>query len=177
MHDWEPKSVSEILSDLRIRVYEEPLLSLRSTLGELPEVIQVILLITDFETEIIMQGILGFLENSTGEYLPDTIEAFRRIGDQKTVAILMNIVSIMNNHAVTWNDLRQDFQSIELYRITSFSELHGHELNPMAEAIEAKADELYLYHAENERVSVLFESYVSPHLHELIGLLMINRIE
>jgi hypothetical protein len=44
----------------------------------------VVVLVLDSDTEVNMQGMLGFLENSTGLFLAEAIGAFDRIGAQAT---------------------------------------------------------------------------------------------
>ena len=46
-----------------------------------PDVIQVAYFIIAFDTELAMEGIFTFLENSIGHYAPQIIRAFRAIGD------------------------------------------------------------------------------------------------
>jgi hypothetical protein len=57
-------------------IYEPPFTLLRENISEIPEILRRFFLFTDFDTKVIINGILGFLENSTGEYLAETIESF-----------------------------------------------------------------------------------------------------
>lgn len=52
----------------------------REDLVKYPQFIQDIIFIIDYDTELSMNGILGFLKNSTNKYLPQTITALKNIG-------------------------------------------------------------------------------------------------
>src|SRR5262245_21592101 len=84
-----------LVDELAIRIYEPPLAPLRERIDVLPAALQILFLIIDFDTEVAMQGMLGFLENSTGKYLPQTIEALGRIGAQRSADVLKRIQKIM----------------------------------------------------------------------------------
>ena len=47
-----------------------------------------------FDTELTMEGIFAFLENSIGHYAPNIIQAFRIIGDKNDADILEKICQI-----------------------------------------------------------------------------------
>lgn len=162
------KKPREIIETLSIKIYEPPLSTLRDRLSELPEVVRVVILLIDFDTEVTMQGILGFLENSTGLYLPETIQAFATIGANETAQVLRRIQAIMAKHGVSPSRLREDFAEVEQYQITSFAELHGEQLEPMTEEIDQEAEKLYLYAEHGEGVFSLLEDYVKNHRGELI---------
>ncbi|HET6250990.1 MAG TPA: hypothetical protein VFE47_25095 [Tepidisphaeraceae bacterium] len=136
------KNAEAILDELSVRIYEPPLSALRDLLRELPPAIQIPMLVIDFNTEVEMQGMLGFLENSTGLYLDETIDALRLIGSRFRAEVLENIRSIMARHAVTPARLRADFDGSAEFDVTSFAKLHGEHLNAMANEIEAEAGRL-----------------------------------
>ena len=94
----------------------------------------------DLYTEVHMNGILGFLENSTGLYLTDTVDALETIAAHDTAKTLRVIQRIMNEHGVTVERLRSDFAKVPEW-ITTFRELHGGELSQMVH----EARKLYIY--------------------------------
>jgi len=59
--DYRSMSTDEILDSLAIQIYEPPLSKLREDLRSVPEVFRIPVLIIDFDTEVCMNGILGFL--------------------------------------------------------------------------------------------------------------------
>ena len=164
------KSVTELTNELRIRIYDSQFETAREYLTRLPEALRNFMLFTDFDTEVIMGGILTFLENSAGAYLPETIETFEAIGARENAIHLTNISNIMKSFGVTHEGLRQGFAGLEEYDITTFEKMHGKELNQFADAIRAAAKSLYLYEdTTREDVYELFERYVERHREEIIA--------
>lgn len=74
------------LRELSVAVYEPPFSAARERLRELPAALRTVVLVVDFDTEVSMEGMLGFLENSPGRYLPETITAFETIGPRRCCA-------------------------------------------------------------------------------------------
>ncbi len=93
--------------------------------------------IIDFDAELTMNGILGFLENSSGRYLSETVAALQLIGAAKDAALLKEIEKQVEKINVE--------TKIELnpYQVTSFEDRHS--INEEAlKKIEELADRLYL---------------------------------
>jgi hypothetical protein len=150
--------------------YEEPMLSIRrhSSWPSLANPLHVALLLIDFDTELSMNGIHGFLENFTGAYLNQTIDAFRLVGTEQTAAILCEIRDAMHGHSVSHEQLRSDFQGTSEFEITSFSQLHpGRE--DFADAAGELADALYLYDQSRESPFTLLEAYLERHSAEMLA--------
>ena len=82
-----------------------------------------------------MDGMLGFLENSSGLLFPETIDAFDEIGACETVSVLRAIEKTLDKHGITPARLRADFAATKPYEITTFRELHG-DLGPMPNEVE-----------------------------------------
>lgn len=133
----------------------------------LPSALRVPMLVIDFDTELCMQGILGFLENSTGLYLAETIEALKAIGAHETADTMRSISSIMTEHGVTAEQLRANVNRGQLWEVTTFSKTHGEGLDSMADRITKKAEELYLY-TDAQSVRDLLEPFVERHRGELL---------
>jgi len=164
-----PLDASSILNELAIRIYEAPLTSLREELPDLAEALRVPILVIDFDTELMMNGILGFLENSTGLYLQETTEAFDRIGAIQTSGTLRRISAIMVEHGVTPAQLHDDLAEGELYEITSFLESHGDEIEPMANALCEEAQRLYVNsEGSGEPAMLLLQDFISQNKNELL---------
>lgn len=164
------RSIAEILESLTVKVYEPPLSNLRDDLRSVPDVLRIPILIIDLDTEVAMNGVLGFLENSTGLYLADTIDALRTISAHKAADTLRTIQRIMSDHGVTVERLRTDLNNAQLYQITNFRELHGEELLPMAEQIEHEARKLNIYDPA-EPVFDLLEAYLRGRREEFVAAL------
>jgi hypothetical protein len=163
-------SVAEILESLFVGVYEYPLAQLRDDLKSIPAVLRIPILVIDLDTEVTINGMLGFLENSTGLYLVDTIEALEMIGAHKAADSLRAIQQIMSEHGVTVERLRGDLDKAELFEITNFLELHGEDLVPMAEQIECEARRLNVYDPAEPAYDLL-RAYLEGRRNELIAAL------
>jgi hypothetical protein len=117
------------LQELATRIYESPLSAIRrrSDFPNLDSPLDIAVLLIDCDTEIAMNDILGFLENSTGEHLESTASALTLIGAPQAAARFTAVRDIMRRHGVTWQNLRDDFKTASEYQVTSFRELHGRE--------------------------------------------------
>jgi hypothetical protein len=144
LSELEELSPAKLIEALSIRIYEPPLSTARDRLHEIAEALRVPILILDFDTELNMNGMLGFLENSTGLYFAETIEAFDKIGASETVSILREIEKTLEKHGVTPTKLRADFAGTQEYQITTFRDLHV-DLGTLPNEVEEDAERLYVY--------------------------------
>src|SRR5688572_21466314 len=96
-----PADPAAFLDDLSVRLYEEPLQARWEDRRRLPEVLRTVLLVIDFDTELHMNGLLGLIENSVGEFLPEMIAALDLVGAPATAAALRNAQDIMARHQIT----------------------------------------------------------------------------
>jgi hypothetical protein len=102
--------------------------------------IQVAYFIIAFDTELTMEGIFTFLENSIGHYAPNIIQAFRAIGDSHDADILKEICRLAPPDVMRGEFLSGDAQE---YDITTFDD--NHELSEEAETrITELSNQLYL---------------------------------
>ncbi len=102
--------------------------------------IQVAYFIMAFDTELTMEGIFTFLENSIGHYAPQIIWAFREIGDDNDANILEEICTLCPPDIMRGEFLENSHQE---YEITSFNE--DHDLREeIVERITELAGKLYL---------------------------------
>lgn len=162
-------STPELINELVCKMYEPPLSRLRERLGTLPEPLRVLMLVSDFDTEVLMNGIAGFLENPTGEHLRATIEAFDSIAATSTAATLRSIELTMHKYGITHAMLRSPMARVAEFDILSSSELHAPKTLSMLEAAEALASGLYLYQPEpSEAVFDLLCLYLESRRAELL---------
>ena len=115
-----------------------------------------------------MQGILGFLENSTGLFLNDTIETLHRIQAKEDYEILKAIKSILEQNNVSTLGLRNKVDNQIEYSITTFSETHSSKYDDMVSEISEVAAKLYL----DDGVRNLFDyliKYVDTNKENLVG--------
>ena len=160
----------ELIETLSTRIYEPPLSKARERIFAVPSALRAIILVLDFDTEVNMQGMLGFLENSTGLYLAETIEAFQRIGAKATANIVQSIHGILETHGVSTSQLRFDFDGTSLYGITSFNKLHG-DLGSLPEEVEREAERLYVYAAPGfgEDIWALLDAFVDANRDSVVA--------
>jgi hypothetical protein len=124
-------NADSLIQELAVQIYQAPLVSIRDE-ADYPNLnipLHLVVLLIDCDTEIEMNGILGFLENMTGRYLPQTTEALRLIGAPKCAAIFDSVHASMTRYGVTWERLRGDFEGSTEFQITSFRRLHGEALD------------------------------------------------
>src|SRR4051812_35052305 len=117
-------SGQDILNDIGLKAYKQPLSAIRHhpKWPSLTAPLHVALLLVDFDTEVSMNGLLGFLENSTGAYLDQTIEAFRIVGATQRSQTLCRVREVMSRHSVSHLHLREPHCHTKGYQITSFRE-------------------------------------------------------
>ncbi len=165
VEDFSGETPQDIIEHLRIKVYSPEMFGRyeQEVFQTFPEPLQTILLIIDFDTEVAMNGILGFLENSTGLYLDETIEAFARIGALQTSTILAEVKTILKNHQTSAQNLRDEVNQMPLYSITSFLEMHGEHSKGMTDEIGKVTANLYVdsNSASAEPVYLVFQEYVA----------------
>lgn len=172
IEDFSSLSTEELVQALSISLYEPPLNRLRETLASRPEVFRVLTLVLDFDTEVSMSGILGFLENSTGQWLSETIEAFDLISANETAGILRRVHQAMNRHGITPTTLRSEVNAGTLYDVVSFGELHGAKSQAMSREVMQIAGDLYVGNpgSQEEPWRLLYE-YVEPRRQQLLDVL------
>ena len=102
--------------------------------------IHVAYFIIAFDTELTMEGIFTFLENSIGHYAPQIIQAFRAINDDNDADILAEICTLCPPDVMRGEFLADSHQE---YEITCFSA--DHELKQeIADRIIELSGKLYL---------------------------------
>ena len=84
----------------------------RSHWLECDEFIQVAAFLIDFDTELQMEGIFGFLVNSIVNYATNVIEAFKAIGDEKDAEILSEICYLNGNCELS-EEIESEIEQLE----------------------------------------------------------------
>jgi hypothetical protein len=140
-------NVDQLLQELSTQIYEQPLSATRheSDYPNLSNPLHIAVLLIDFDTEININGMLGFLENSNGQHLDKIVEALRLIGAHKSEHELRLVQDCMRSHGVSWERLRADFEGHEAFEVTSFSELHGDLLREFSDEICYRFSEFDLF--------------------------------
>ncbi|MDE6673164.1 MAG: hypothetical protein K2K16_13405 [Ruminococcus sp.] len=102
--------------------------------------IQTAVFLIDFDTELSMEGIFTFLENSIGHYAPYIINAFRNIGDNADAEILSEICRLASPDFVRESFASKDYNEYDISYFNDNHELSEEVLNEI-ERLESK---LYL---------------------------------
>ena len=89
------KNAEELIEFIAMNRYESFETLESEEFKQLPEWIKDIIFILDFETEYEMQGLFTYLENSTGHYLPETIQSFKRTDNNDIADILIELKDLL----------------------------------------------------------------------------------
>jgi len=138
-------SAEDIVDEVCTNLYKEEGSKTRDNFNFLPIWLQDIILIIDFDTALAMSGIVGFLENSTGIMLDETIDTLRRINAVDDYRVMNKIKEILKKNEIEIKVLRENINSRSTYEILNIQEVHG--LN--FEEIINEDTNLYLYQERN----------------------------
>ena len=118
---------SKLLDELSVRIYEPPLSNYRDDgrIRDTTNPLSVVMLLIDYETECSMNGVIGFLGNSTGSRLAETIIAVRKIGCVDHAEVLEQIRDTATTSGMSNEAIQDDRADLQEFAVTSFSELHG----------------------------------------------------
>jgi hypothetical protein len=144
-------TAKDLIEEAGRKLYKRPLSLVRVEAGfpDLNNPLHLIVLLVDCDTEIMMNGMLGFLENPTGRHLTATIEALRQIGAPIVAGQFQRVHDCMKRHGVTWERLREDFGSGQENQITSFRKLHGNQLDAFAAEVSTLGRDFSLFHPQS----------------------------
>ena len=144
-------SGEEIIDCISLRIYEADCSEILNErlFSTIPLILRDIILVINFDTELSMNGILGFLENSSGLYLDDTIDMLKRINAIEDYKILIEIKRTMTKNGYSIENLHNSDNRISLFGITSFIGNHGQKVSIMASEIVKEAQKLYIYNERN----------------------------
>lgn len=124
-------TIHELLSEFSIKIYEPPLSEMRddNRIRDLTNPISVVMLIVDFETEVMMSGIINFIGNSTGAFANETVLALKAIGCDVQASLLQKILDIAAAAGMTHEAIQKERSGVVGYAVTSFTQTHGDKWN------------------------------------------------
>lgn len=157
-----------ILNEIGQNAYRKPLVDIRSQPDwpTLSNPLHVILLILDFDIEVDINGLFGFLENSSGRWLDETAAAFLSVGADSTAELLTRVRAQMIESDVTFSGLRDpNVRGVE-YEVSTFSQRHGSKLDEFADAIRRIEDCLYADESDQSPLQRI-ESFAEQHVDEI----------
>ncbi|MCJ8010748.1 DMP19 family protein [Paenibacillus sp. KQZ6P-2] len=161
---------SEIVENICARIYQEETYLLRDkeVLDSIPQVIRDCVLLIDLDTEINMNGIIGYLENSTGKFMDETIEVLERIGAVSDAITLNNIKKSLAEYGLKTSNLHANVQNLKEYQISNNSQTHGNIDSELLKRIEQLATNLYIYNQEENIFDDLYD-YIEANKQHLIN--------
>lgn len=162
----------DLVSRLLLLVYKPPLSEVRAAIEAQDEPLRVIVLVADFDTEVNMNGLFGFLENSTGLYLSETIEALEMIEAHQTASVLRDVEAVMTRHRIRPQQLREGVNALKPHAVTTFAQVHGVAAVAMAEEVESIGRRLYVYNPSSSELPLaLLCQYIEPRRERLLAAL------
>ncbi|WP_435166843.1 DMP19 family protein [Paenibacillus glycanilyticus] len=134
---------------------------------KLPEVLQDIILLIDLDTELTMNGLLGFAENSSGRYLDETIKVLERIGAVNDANALQELKDILKEYGASTHILNDDIQLVQQYEVQSFAQTHQIFDEEFYDRIQKAEEKLYVY-ANQGNVFDHLTAYIEANKKELM---------
>jgi len=172
-------STQDLFDEFTIRIYEPPLNARRydGRVAQLDDPVSVLMLIIDFDTEVLMNGITNFIGNSSGRYAEQTVEALRKIGCTDASDRLRRILQLAEDAGMTHDAIQEDRGRVAeeegnpTFAIRSFVQTHGDKWNDVDDAIEDIASGIDHdgLRAEGERYLARHLSVFEPALTEARG--------
>jgi hypothetical protein len=90
-----------------------------SDFARLPDYVKHLIFILQFETEYEMQGILTLLQNTSGQYLYQTIDSFAQTDNNGIARCLAEVAELLTSHGLTVADLRKSYQGVNPYDVVA----------------------------------------------------------
>lgn len=163
-----PPKPEELLTELSIKIYAPPLSDIRTSgaIADLSKPISVVMLLIDFETEVMMNGIADYLGNSTGLYVSETVEALKRVGCSKEASLLDKINKAALRVGMTRKAVLEDMRGLAEYTVASFREIHGTKWDAALDEISELCDKI-----DFSNVMKHADAFAQEHEDELLKLL------
>jgi hypothetical protein len=161
-------SAEDYMNHAALTIYRPGTLLLREpqVLSKLPLLVRDLVLLIDLDTELSMNGILGFLENSSSRFINETIELLERIQADADARVLQEIKSILEAAMHSTDRLHQDLQQLQEYQISSFMQTHDID-EADVDQIEQAAEGLYL-HRKEANIFENLEAYIERNKVQLV---------
>lgn len=162
-------SSREIVEHICVGIYEAETYLIRDKdiLKIIPQLIRDCVLLIDFDTEMNMNGIMGFLENSTGQFIEETVEVLERIGAVSDATALHNIKKSLDECGLKASILHANVQNLNEYQVSNFHLTHRNMDNELLNRIEQEAEHLYIYNQEQNIFDYLYD-YIEANRQSLI---------
>ncbi|NMI03070.1 hypothetical protein HF638_03730 [Paenibacillus sp. SZ31] len=153
----EEMSGEEVVGGIAMDLYRAEFATIRESGPDLPQVLRDTILIIDLDTELSMNGMTGFLENASGQYLGETIAAMERIGNEADTVILKKIEQILSESGVTPGQLRDNVNGLSEDDITTSLQTHGEQIHEVLKQIELEAGNISMQSDNEESFDLLYQ--------------------
>lgn len=149
----------ELVDHICDGIYKEETYVMRDKeiLNSIPQLIRDCILLIDFDTEMNMNGIWGYLENSTGQFIEETIEVLERIGAVSDAIALQNIKKSLDECGLRTSKLHANVQNLQEYQVSTFHRTHGNPDSELLNRIEQEAEHLYIYSQDQNIFDYLYD--------------------
>ena len=120
-----------------INPFAEPLIKVdhEDDYPNLKNPLHVVILLLICDAETLSGGLLGFIENPSGQHLSKTIEMLHLIGAHKTADKFNLLLRSMEKHNITWKNIMGENVTSNEYTISSFDERHSDEISNNIEQV------------------------------------------
>jgi hypothetical protein len=133
-----------ILDALAVAAWAPPLRLLRESgaIGDVSHPLCVVMLLIDFDTEVLLNGIIGFIGNSTGRYARQTVAAFERVGCEEEAGTLLRILDHAEAAGITHEALQRARSAIAEYSVVTPAGMHGDGWDLVCARLSSMCDEI-----------------------------------
>lgn len=121
--------IDELLESINPFVGPLEEVDLEADYPNLANPLHLVILLLRCDAETLSGGILGFIENPTGQHLSETIKMLALIGAHHTSARFKCVLHSMEKHNITWEAIAGDCKASEEYTISSFEDRHGNDIS------------------------------------------------
>ncbi|MFS0870291.1 hypothetical protein [Paenibacillus xylanilyticus] len=153
----EAMSGEEVVGSVAMDLYRAEFATIRECGPELPQVLRDVILIIDLDTELSMNGITGFLENASGQFLEETIAAMQRVGNEADADILKSIQQELSENGVTPEQLRENVNALSEHDVTTSLKTHGPHIHEVMQRVELQAGNLSMQEDNEESFELLYQ--------------------
>ena len=120
-------NIDILYGEISVGIYNEPLARIRENyqLRNVACPHNCLVLLIDFDTERMMNGIFNFIGNSTGIYARETVIALNMVEAFELSNNLKKILDIADSVGMNYNSIQKDRHFLFNHEISSWKNLHG----------------------------------------------------
>lgn len=162
----ESMSGEEVVGSVAMDLYRAEFATIRKCGPEIPQILREMILLIELDTELSMNGIAGYLENSSGQFISETTAVLQRIGNETDAEIMQSIQDILSANGVSVAQLRENVNGLSEGEVTNSLEVHGQQVHEVMQQVQHVAEGL-LMQSDNEEVFEMLYQYVDANMDSL----------